>query len=300
MEKDWKTAEDMTIAELEALTSRKKREMRHARVLRLQRAGRILTPEPPIARPRAPGQDERGWYARHAVPGRHSERRNNLLRLSNHTLLMLELVALLGFSAILLRGFLALQVLNREMADRFAAAPLIPTPLIRAVVLPSGHTPPSSPGGARFNQEEIPKHLRPIAQSLSSIPIPTPGSKQARRIFISKLWASPKPVVQGDGWEQLKKGVAQHIGSANPGEIGNLVLSAHNDIYGELFRDLDQLVPGDEIRIFTTTNEYLYRITGTRIVEPTEVSVMEPTSRPTITLISCYPYLIDTQRIVVF
>ncbi len=28
------------------------------------------------------------------------------------------------------------------------------------------------------------------------------------------------PVVQGDGWEQLKKGVAQHIGSANPGEGG--------------------------------------------------------------------------------
>ncbi len=79
-----------------------------------------------------------------------------------------------------------------------------------------------------------------------------------------------------------------------------MVLSAHNDIYGELFRDLDRLQPGDEIRIFTATNEYLYRVTGTQIVEPTEVSVMDPTVRPTVTLISCYPYLIDTQRIVVF
>jgi len=35
------------------------------------------------------------------------------------------------------------------------------------------------------------------------------------------------------------------------------------------------------------------------VVEPTEVSVMEPTSEPVVTLISCYPYLVDNQRIVV-
>jgi sortase A len=114
------------------------------------------------------------------------------------------------------------------------------------------------------------------------------------------LWELPAPVVQGDGWEQLKKGVAQHIGSSDPGVSGNLVLSAHNDIFGELFRDLDRLQPGDEIVVSTATREYVYRVTGLRIVEPTEVSVMEPTSNATITLISCYPYLIDTQRIVVF
>ncbi|MBI5828796.1 MAG: sortase, partial [Chloroflexi bacterium] len=44
----------------------------------------------------------------------------------------------------------------------------------------------------------------------------------------------------------------------------------------------------------------IYVITGTRIVEPTEVSVMDATVGPTLTLISCYPYLVDTQRIVVF
>jgi sortase A len=114
------------------------------------------------------------------------------------------------------------------------------------------------------------------------------------------LWNDAAPIVQGDGWEQLKKGVGQFIGSTNPGERGNLVLSAHNDIFGELFRDLDQLKPGDEIRIQTSSQEFLYRVTGTRIVEPTEVSVLEPTAKPTITLISCYPYLVNDQRIVVF
>jgi sortase A len=130
--------------------------------------------------------------------------------------------------------------------------------------------------------------------------IPTTGPEQARSIFIPALWELPAPVVQGDGWEQLKKGVAQHIGSSDPGRAGNLVLSAHNDIFGELFRDLDRLQPGDEIVVSTATREYVYRVTGLRIVQPTDVSVMEPTSNATITLISCYPYLIDTQRIVVF
>jgi sortase A len=79
-----------------------------------------------------------------------------------------------------------------------------------------------------------------------------------------------------------------------------MVVSAHNDIFGELFRDLDRLQPGDEVVVTTATREYLYRVTGLEIVDPTDVRVMNPTARPTITLISCYPYLVDNQRIVVF
>jgi sortase A len=106
-------------------------------------------------------------------------------------------------------------------------------------------------------------------------------------------------VVQGDGWEQLKKGVGQHLGTADPGKQGNLVLSAHNDIFGELFRDLDRLEPGDPVVVFTNQRSYTYEVVDTRIVEPTEVSVMDDTAEPTVTLISCYPYLVDKQRIVV-
>jgi sortase A len=79
-----------------------------------------------------------------------------------------------------------------------------------------------------------------------------------------------------------------------------MVVSAHNDIFGEIFRDLDRLQPGDEISVYTQVEKFTYVITGTRIVEPTEVSVMNPTVGSTLTLVSCYPYLVDTQRIVVF
>ena len=103
----------------------------------------------------------------------------------------------------------------------------------------------------------------------------------------------------GDGWEQLKKGIGQHIGTPNPGEEGNLVLSAHNDIFGELFRDLDKLQQGDLVIVYTNQRQFTYVVTGTQIVEPTRVEVMDPTPYAAVTLISCYPYMIDTQRIVV-
>jgi sortase A len=166
-------------------------------------------------------------------------------------------------------------------------------------VLPSGHTPPDAQGNTRPNEAEIPAHLRPMVQSWGSIAIPTPGPEQAIRIQIPALNVDA-PVVQGDGWEQLKKGVGQHIGSANPGQNGNIVLSAHDDVYGELFRYLDKLVPGDRVVLYTQQRQYVYIITSTIIVEPTQVDVMAPTADPTVTLISCYPYLVNKQRIVVF
>lgn len=215
-----------------------------------------------------------------------------------YLLLGVEVIAALGLVFIFFSGMSVLRDLNNQARAALILPTLTPTPLVRAVVLPSGHTPPTSPGGARPNYAEIPEHLRPIVQQLENIPVPTPGPEQAIRIQIPALNIDA-PVVQGDGWEQLKQGVGQHIGTANPGQNGNMVLSAHNDIFGELFRYLDQLAPGDEVTIYSNIRAYTYVITGTEIVEPTYVQAMDQTADPTISLISCYPYLIDTERIVV-
>jgi sortase A len=278
----------------------KKLEARKARITEFKRTGRILpgitaldTEETLPPRNLETSRIERADTDSQEVEVSPSARRFNRL------LLAVEVAGVIGLLYILLSGAGALQTLNREVAQALAVE-AEPTPLITAVVLPSGHTPPTAPGGAQPNESEIPEHLRPLVQSMPVSSIPTPGPAQARSIYIPTLWNDAAPIVQGDGWEQLKKGVGQFVGSANPGERGNLVLSAHNDIFGELFRDLDQLKPGDEILIRTATQDFTYRVTGTRIVEPTEVSVLEPTAKPTITLISCYPYLVDDQRIVVF
>ena len=238
------------------------------------------------------------WYPMPRQPQREQTPRSRGRLFFDNLLLVVEILAVLGLAYVLLNGISVIRQINQDSAESMVLPTLTPTPLIVAVVLPSGHTPPDAPGGAKPNEAEIPEHLRPLVQSLENIPLPTPGPEQASRIQIPALGVDA-PIVQGDGWEQLKKGVAQHIGSANPGEKNNLVLTAHNDIFGEIFRYLDKLKAGDTVVVYTNQRSYTYIVTGTQIVEPTKVEVMAPTTDPIVTLISCYPYIRDNKRIVV-
>jgi sortase A len=232
------------------------------------------------------------------LPEVASAQRSRGKRILDGFLLLVEISAVVGFIFILFNGLSLIQELNREVVAVLEQPTLTPTPLIAAVVLPSGHTPPDSPGGARFNEAEIPEHLRPLVQTLFNVPVPTPGPEQAIRLQLPAIHVDA-PVVQGDGWEQLKKGVGQHVGSVNPGQRGNLVLSAHNDIFGEIFRELDRLRPGDLIILHTNQRSYTYIVVDSKVVSPTAVEVLESTAQPSVTLISCYPYLVDNLRIVV-
>jgi len=286
--------EDLSTEELRHLLIEKRRAERTRRLEHFRRSGRVVLVEPtPVTSAFEgfgnPAEDEPA-----DAPRRVSRRRSILDRL----LLVLEVIAVIGLGFILFNGISLLRNLNKEMASAIKQPTLTPTPLISAVVLPSGHTPPDSPGGAQFNWDEIPEHLRPLVQTLAEIPVPTASPEQALRIQIPAIKVDA-PVVQGDGEEQLKKGVGQHIGTPNPGLAGNIVLSAHNDIFGEIFRDLDKLQKGDEIILYTSTRPYIYIIQQTQMVEPTQVEVMGSTQEAVVTLISCYPYMVDKQRIVV-
>ena len=217
----------------------------------------------------------------------------------NWLLLAVEVGAVLGLAVTWINSLGVLRTLNAEAATVNTLPTLTPTALITPIFLPSGHTPPTSAGGAQPYEASLPENVRFMVTPLPPILLPTPGPAQPQRMIIEAINVDA-PVVQGVDWEQLKKGIGQVIGTALPGQVGNGVHSAHNDIYGEIFRDLDQLKPGNEILIYTASREYRYVVREWRIVEPTEVTVMEPTMIATLTLISCYPYLVDTQRIVVF
>lgn len=289
------SADDLSIDELRRLLVEKRRKGRRERLERYKRTGRVVMLSSDI-----PSQTLDHLHTdtiTEAEPVNQTHSRVSR-RIFDNILLLIEILAVAGLVLLMLNGMEILRDLNVQVAEALVQPTLTPTPLIVAVVLPSGHTPPTSPGGASPNEAEIPEHLRPLVQTLASIPIPTPGPQQAVRIQIPALRVDA-PVVQGDGWEQLKKGVAQHIGSANPGEPSNIVLTAHNDVFGEIFRDLDKLKAGDQVILYTAQRSYTYIITGSEIVEPTQVEVMEPGSQSVATLISCYPYLVDNKRIVV-
>lgn len=130
----------------------------------------------------------------------------------------------------------------------------------------------------------------------------TPGSEPALRMVISKIGVNA-PVVQtppvGGVWNVADWAVGHLTSTPNPGAAGNAGYAAHDDIKGELFKRLGVLGPGDTVLLYTRHAVYRYTVTGQEAVDPSNVSVLNPTRASTITLISCTPYWVDTQRIIV-
>lgn len=301
--------EELSVRELEHLLYRKKRTERRLRLRRLREMGRVVE----VAHLPAPDQQGTstalsagtaaalsGSYPTPPPPGLAR-------RIANKGLLLVEVTAVIGLLYVLFNLWTAQRELNQELAVvqqaeavGLALPTATPLPVIDLVVLPTGHRYIEGRSPEPVESGDIPAHLLPVLQAYQPPPIPTPGPEQPRVIQIPAIGVN-HPVVPGAyDWEQLKRGVAHHIGSAQPGQVGNMVLAAHNDIYGAIFQHLDQLSPGDEIVVQTNQRAYTYVVTKIEIVEPTDVQVLAPTDYASATLISCYPYRINTHRIVVF
>ena len=114
-------------------------------------------------------------------------------------------------------------------------------------------------------------------------------------------------VVEGVGHEDLKKGPGHYPRTALPGQVGNAVLSGHRTTYGAPFSNVDHLAPGDAIDIQVSFRTYHYRVTGSRIVNPDQSSVLlpvpdQPGVRPTarlLTVTTCNPRFSAAQRLIV-
>ncbi len=106
------------------------------------------------------------------------------------------------------------------------------------------------------------------------------------RVEIPRLRLSAV-IFEGTDEPVLSQGVGHLTGSALPGPAGNVVLAGHRDSF---FRALRNIRAGDTVKVTTTHGSRSYTIETTRIIKPTEVSVLEPTRVPTLTLVTCYPF----------
>ncbi len=242
-------------------------------------------------------------------------------RILDRVLLAVEVIGVVGIVAILLLGSYLIMAENSKIealeqksadiqreADAMRATPT-PRPdlsiRLSDYVLPGGHYSPDTTGGEyAFNLDEVPESLRPVVLAQLTAPraeraTPQPSSP-VRIVIDTPRVQVDASIYEGDDWQQLLKGVGHYTDSANPGEPRNMVLVAHNDIYGEIFRDIQYLEPGDEIRIQANNNRwYSYVVYDKFVVEPTDVWVLAPGNEPIVTLITCHPYRVDTQRMIV-
>jgi sortase A len=95
------------------------------------------------------------------------------------------------------------------------------------------------------------------------------------------------PIFVGTSELELNRGIGWIDGTSMPGEDGNVGLAGHRDGY---FRVLKNLKLGDAIDVQSVGRTMRYRVTELKVVEPTDVSVLDPTDEPSVTLVTCYPF----------
>ncbi len=148
-------------------------------------------------------------------------------------------------------------------------------------------------------------HVVPV---LSGKP-PIAAALPARRLVIPTLGLDSKVIQLGTkldrrgqlAWETAPFAVGQHKGLAGPGQNGNMVLSGHisSPNEGGVFHHLPDLKVGEGVIVGTEERQYLYRVVDVKTVTPDEVSVLDQTPDPTVTLITCVPDGIYSHRLVV-
>jgi sortase A len=106
------------------------------------------------------------------------------------------------------------------------------------------------------------------------------------RIEILRLGVSVV-VVEGSGKSTLRRAAGHIIGTALPGEPGNIGISAHRDTF---FRPLRNIQRDDVITLATVRGDYRYRVVSTRVVSPDNVAVLNSDGTEILTLVTCYPF----------
>ncbi|OQY45096.1 MAG: hypothetical protein B6242_11280 [Anaerolineaceae bacterium 4572_78] len=109
-------------------------------------------------------------------------------------------------------------------------------------------------------------------------------------------------------WETAKNAVGWHENSSKPGHIGNIVLSAHHNVYGEIFRDLVDVKGGDIVTLYVDDQAYHYSVRSKFILLDMWISdeVRQENARwigqftdKRLTLVTCWPYNFNSHRVIV-
>lgn len=97
------------------------------------------------------------------------------------------------------------------------------------------------------------------------------------------------PIGEGIALTTIDRGPSHWPGTAMPGQVGNVVIAGHRVTHTRPFRNIDQLVPGDEVIFEVGGQRWTYRMTSYEIVTPDQTRIVQQTPTPTATLFACHP-----------
>ena len=138
--------------------------------------------------------------------------------------------------------------------------------------------------------------IEPPARVIGRMPLP---GDAIGRIDIPAIGVRDY-VVEGTDLENLRKGPGHYPDTPLPGDRGTVAIAGHRTTYGAPFRRIDELDRGQEIAVDMPYGRYVYRVERTKIVEPTDLSVLDRVRHDRLVLSACHPLYSAAQRVVVF
>ena len=108
------------------------------------------------------------------------------------------------------------------------------------------------------------------------------------KIEIPKLGVT-EYMFEGIELSVLDKGPGHWPDTAMPGQVGNMVIAGHRVSHTHPFLHINDLGVGDEVFFSASGKKYRYEVTGTEIVDPNAIRIVDPTPTATATLFACHP-----------
>jgi len=127
-------------------------------------------------------------------------------------------------------------------------------------------------------------------------------TKQTNRLVIPRMGVD-SAILESDSEDILWQGIWRMPVASTPDQGGNTVITAHRYLYRppnpKTFYLIDKMVIGDIITVYWEGKKYEYRVSETKIVEPSEISILNNTPNAQLTIFSCTPLFTSKQRLVV-
>lgn len=152
---------------------------------------------------------------------------------------------------------------------------------------------------AKFELTRLHEQRRRIEYLASELQLHAKDGSAVGRIDIPTIGAS-FVVVKGTGTSELESGPGIYSETAFPGVPGTTAIAGHRTTWLAPFRHIDALHPGQPIVLEMPYARFTYRVIGSRVVLPTDVSVLDPVGYSRLVLSACTPLFSASHRLIVF